>query len=163
MPDDEALDYLPTQAVADFLATEAGAPLDGIFVPSVQSARDVLNVVLFHKAARVQALDTPDGTEMRASTGHMGEDGWETDYSVIEEVPPQKTAAESGQRGASLFDFASFIRPAPSDQYNYDDREPALRIITDSIEVHIVRRVQFETEAHVVTRHRWEKNDKIPF
>ena len=57
MPDDEALDYLATQAVADFLATATSAPLDGIIFPSAQSAGDVLNVVLFHRAARIESLE----------------------------------------------------------------------------------------------------------
>src|ERR1700694_4839813 len=81
IPDDEALDYLPTQAVAEFLATEAAAPVDGITFPSVQAAADALNVVLFHKAARVETLSIPTGTEISAHTGQMGEDGWEVGYN----------------------------------------------------------------------------------
>ena len=55
MPDEEALEYLPTQAVADFLATQQKPAIDGIVFPSVQAGGDDLNVVLFHKAARVIA------------------------------------------------------------------------------------------------------------
>jgi hypothetical protein len=72
MPDDEAFDYLPTQAVADFLATEAKIPLDGIIFPSVQAAGNALNIVLFHKAARVEMIDIPHGTEISSRTGRMG-------------------------------------------------------------------------------------------
>jgi hypothetical protein len=61
MPDDEAFDYLPTQAIADFLATENEPPIDGIVFPSVQAAGDVVNVVLFHKAARVEGIEVPKG------------------------------------------------------------------------------------------------------
>jgi len=72
MPDDQILDYLPTQAVADFLATEAAPPLDGIIYPSVQIGTDTpgtygilsgrrgeyrCNVVLFQKSARVKSPD----------------------------------------------------------------------------------------------------------
>jgi hypothetical protein len=72
MPGDQVLDYLPTQAIADFLATEASPPLDGIIYPSVQIGTDArsihgplsgrfgayrCNVVLFRKAAHVQSLD----------------------------------------------------------------------------------------------------------
>ncbi|MFK4535162.1 hypothetical protein ABIA00_003345 [Bradyrhizobium ottawaense] len=42
MPDDEHFEYLATQAVADFLATESSVPIDGIIFPSVQAAGDVL-------------------------------------------------------------------------------------------------------------------------
>ena len=37
MPDDEAFDYLATQAIADFLATENEPRLDGIIFQSAQS------------------------------------------------------------------------------------------------------------------------------
>jgi hypothetical protein len=94
MPDDEPFEYLATQAVADFLATESSVPIDGIIFPSVQAAGDVLNVVLFHKAARVEAMDIPQGTEISARTGHWGEEGWEEDYGVIEEVPPSPKEAD---------------------------------------------------------------------
>jgi hypothetical protein len=43
--------------------------------------------VLFHKAARVERLDRPYGTEVHSSLGHWMEDGWETEYEVIESVP----------------------------------------------------------------------------
>ena len=87
MPDDDPFEYLATQAIADFLATEASVPIDGIIFPSVQAAGDVLNVVLFHKAARVEAMNVPEGTEISASTGRWAEDGWVEDYEVVEKVP----------------------------------------------------------------------------
>jgi len=65
MPGSQILDYLPTQAMADFLATAADPPLDGIIYRSVQDGhleRDrrifggsgyKRNVILFQRAARV--------------------------------------------------------------------------------------------------------------
>jgi RES domain len=104
MPDDEPFEYPATQAIADLLATESSVPVDGIIFPSVQVARDALNVVLFHKAARVEAMDIPEGIEIRARTGQSPE-GWEDDYSVIEEVrPPAKDEGKDksfGNRGFS--------------------------------------------------------------
>lgn len=157
MPDDEAFEYLATQAIADFLATENDPPLDGILFPSVQVAGKALNVVLFHKAARIEAPDIPEGTEIRASTGHNTDEGWETDYSVIEETPPPKVPEgkkeqDDGWPGLPLLAAG----PAPAD--NYDFRKETLRIDLNSVEVHIVRRVQFETEDHIVRRHRWQKD-----
>ena len=55
-------------------------------------------------------------------------------------------------------DFAS-LAMSPWEPADADWREPALRIITDSICVHIIRRVQFETDEHRVTRHRWVKRE----
>jgi RES domain-containing protein len=89
MPDDEPFDYLATQAIADFLATETNPALDGLLYPSVQGSQGKLNVVLFHNAARVQELDLPKGAEIYAHLSHDTEDGPEIDYWVFEEVPPE--------------------------------------------------------------------------
>lgn len=74
MPDDEAFDYLPTQAIADFLATQNKPQFDGIIFRSVQ-VKGGRNVVLFHKAARVETMKLPQGTEIEAHSGYGTEDG----------------------------------------------------------------------------------------
>ncbi|MBY5421053.1 RES family NAD+ phosphorylase [Rhizobium leguminosarum] len=159
MPDDEAFEYLTTQAVADYLATEGAVPLDGILFPSVQAAGAVLNVVLFHKAARVEKIDVPVGTEISARSGHMEDEDWEIEYEVIERVPPTVAVEPTERQHTSRWpDFAS-LAMTPWEPADPDWREPALRIISDSICVHIIRRVQFETDEHHVTRHRWVKRD----
>lgn len=157
MPDDEAFEYLATQAVADFLATEGAVPLDGIIFPSVQAAGAVLNVVLFHKAARVEKVDVSAGAEIFARSGHMEEDGWETEYEVIERVPRAAEPAEPQETGDAP-DFTA-LAMSPWESVDPDWREPSLRIIVDSVCVHIIRRVQFETDEHRVTRRRWEKQE----
>lgn len=157
MPDDEHFEYLATQAIADFLATEASVPIDGIIYPSVQAAGDVLNVVLFHKAARVEALALPKGTEIKARTGHMEEEGWEDDYEVIEEVPPapEEPAAETKPK-AGWPDFAA-LAAMPWEPHEPDWRDVSLRVVIDSVTVHQVRRVEFETDEFSVSRRRREK------
>ena len=49
VPDDEDLEYLPTQAIADFLATERDPVLDGIAYPSTQIDGSGYKVTLFHR------------------------------------------------------------------------------------------------------------------
>lgn len=159
MPDDEHFEYLPTQAVADFLATESSVQIDGIIFPSVQAAGDFLNVVLFHKAARVEALALPKGTEIKARTGHMEEEGWEEDYEVIEEVPPapEEPAAETKPK-LGWPDFAA-LAAMPWERHDPDWRDTSLRVVLDSVTVHKVRRVEFKTDEFIVTRRRWEKRE----
>ncbi|WKV98442.1 RES family NAD+ phosphorylase [Pseudomonas sp. H22_DOA] len=87
MPDDEAFEYLPTQAIADFLATENAPSLDGIIFQSAQS-EEGRNVVLFHKAARAELMQFAPGTELKVPNGFTGDDGgWGLDYSVWETYP----------------------------------------------------------------------------
>ncbi len=56
-PRDERRKYLPTQAIADYLATEIHPGIDGIIYPSAQTNTVGENVVLFNKVSRV-AKDT---------------------------------------------------------------------------------------------------------
>jgi len=148
MPDDELFEYLPTQAIADFLATEATPPLDGIIFPSVQVAGDALNIALFHKAARVEEIELPRGTEVSARVGQMYEEGWEREYTVIEEVP--RKGDDSEKKVSTKFQHF------PVD---FDRRPVTLKIDLDSLRVHVVEAVSFKTAEHKVRRHRWEKDD----
>lgn len=153
MPDDETFEYLATQAIADFLATENDPPLDGIVFPSVQAAGEALNFVLFHKAARVEEIELPKGTVLNSTLGYMTEDGWEVDYTVIEEVPPNKGNPEKLQPP-----FFTLPTGFEVDLYrsNRDARPFTLKVDLESVRVHIVEAVQFKTSEHSVRRHRLE-------
>ena len=155
MPDDEIFDYLPTQAIADFLATEGETPIDGIAFPSVQSKGKTLNVVLFHKAACVESVEVPPGTKLEASTGAMSEDGRERNYRVIESVPLQSVDILEPVREGSLTDISALLEVRSSRPELFEEvRKPALRVDLDSVEVHVVREVSYTTERHGVHRHR---------
>ena len=151
MPDDQDAEYLPTQAIADYLATEGKVPLDGILFPSVQAGGEGLNVVLFHKASRCEEIEIPKGTTISASTAQRTEDGWERDYYVSEEVPPEEPTKEP----EDVSPFARVFEPIDWDEVRSGDyREPSLRIELETIEVRIVEVVDFRTSGHRVRRHR---------
>jgi hypothetical protein len=154
MPDDDPFEYLATQAIADFLATEASVPIDGIIFPSVQAAGDVLNVVLFHKAARVEAMSVPEGMEISARTGRWAEHGWEQDYEVLEKVPPLPKEVDKNAQEPGWPDVAAIAEAVPLDPRDADWRDASLRIVPESIEVHRVKRVEFATNEFTVKRHR---------
>lgn len=152
MPDDEAFEYLITQAIADFLANGDAANIDGIIFPSVQVDGKALNVVLFHKAAKIEEIDLPAGTEVAASLGRMEEEGWEVDYSVTEIVPPKKGNSEKFELVSPSFDYTK-IWDDPSSV----NREETLKIDLETLKVHVVKAVEFTTDEHSVSRHRWGK------
>lgn len=157
MPDDEAFEYLATQAVADFLATGVDVTLDGIIFPSVQTAGGGMNIVLFHKAARVETLSVSHIVDTSATTGHFEEDGWVTEYEVTEWVPPSSESKgteriKESHKGGLLAPFNEFEQPDDP-----DGREASLHIITGSIRVHVIHRVDFETVEHAISRHTREK------
>ncbi|MBX5009585.1 RES family NAD+ phosphorylase [Rhizobium lentis] len=154
MPDDQESEYLPTQAIADYLATEGKVPLDGIVFPSVQVNGAGLNVVLFHKAARCKEMEFPEGTEFDAQTYTSYEDGPEPDYVVIEEIPPEREKAEDN-KPHRFFEFAAMPWP---DLNNCDDREETLSVDPGSLKVHRVNAIEIDTTDFQVRRHRWIKN-----
>lgn len=55
-PQDEAFGYLPTQAVAEYLAQREDLKLDGLIYPSTQTGSTGSNVVLFRLASTVEPL-----------------------------------------------------------------------------------------------------------
>jgi hypothetical protein len=161
MPDDEPFEYLATQAIADFLATETSVSIDGIIFPSEQAAGDGLNVVLFHKAASVEAMNVSEGTEISARTGRWAEDGWVEDYEVLEEMPPLHKQVDKNAPEPGWPDFAAIAEAAPLDQREPDRRDASLRIVSESMKVHRVKCVEFATDQFTVTRRRRERRDGI--
>lgn len=93
MPDDEAIEYLPTQVIADYLASMDAPSIDGIIYPSAQANSGQINIVLFHKAARVQPSDLPKEAKVRVSLESYSEDGSEPDYTIF--VTPPKSPPRS--------------------------------------------------------------------
>lgn len=155
MPDDQDSEYLPTQAIADYLATEGKVPLDGIIFPSVQAGNEGVNVVLFQKASRTEELEIPEGTELSADTWCCTADDPERDYTVTEAVPPPKPEKSAAP---------SFFDPSAIDWTELsrgdDDRNITLKVDLASIKVHIVEAVEFRTTEHTVKRYRWAKVDE---
>lgn len=150
MPDDEAFEYLPTQAVADFLAALQEPVIDGIVFPSVQAAGSALNVVLFHKAARVEAIALPAGTEVRAWPSSTDDDSGEPEYTVYVETPDTKPTATR----PDPHEWEPLGLTDPSDVgHAFDARPVTLCVDTKSVVVHHVSRVKVMTSHFKVNRH----------
>jgi hypothetical protein len=164
MPDDEPFEYLATQAVADFLATNANPPLDGILYPSAQGGEGELNVVLFHKAACVQSLDIPKGSEIDAQLYEQNDEGLEISPRVWERVPPKRAPEVAPVRlePEGLLVSEELNLPVPED-YDHERREPMLKLDISNVQVHVVKGVEFDTEPHPIHRHRFEAQESTPF
>jgi hypothetical protein len=139
MPDDEPFDYLVTQAIADYLASREVPGIDGIIYPSVQGGSNRRNVVLFHKAARVELLNLPPGTEISGDLYAYDDEGGRAEYTVIEEVPKRR---KSATRVVVTTD---------------DSRVVSLRVAVDSLRVHEINGVSYKEHSLPVSRHRWVK------
>jgi len=153
MPEDETMQHIVTQAMADYLAERKDLDLDGILYDSVQSEAEGHNVALFYRAARCEALELPKGSKVRSHTYMHTEDGIEPDYWVWEEVPadveePKKETDEFPHFG----DFAHIWDRTP-----HDVRTITLRVDASSLEVHEIKAVKFTTSNNKVRRHRTQR------
>jgi hypothetical protein len=148
MPNEEAFEYLATQAVADYLATEI--KLDGVIFPSVQVGHASSNVVLFHHASRVAEIQLPHGTELSACLEWHDSDGVSPDYSVREQVP-------SGLAAVTPPESTPLDVTLPLSHESVDLRPPSLKIDLASITVHHIKAVTFSADAYPVGRHRTVK------
>lgn len=159
VPDDEALDYIVTQAIADYLATSFSHPVDGIIYKSAQTDSDARNVVLFHKAANVERFDRPYGTEVISSLGHWDEGDWEVEYEVIETVPSANAKEPEDPLDSMIYALGKGLH-----ELDVDSRQVTLRLDRDTICVHDVEAVAFATRSSAVRHIRWEKKDgESPF
>ena len=154
MPDDQEMEYLPTQAIADYLSTEGEVPLDGFLYPSVQVGGDSVNAVLFHKASRCERLEIPDGTDITSKIS-MYEDGLEPGFSVIEAVPPAKDSSDNDKAEGK---WGEYLDEDSDEGLVCDMREMTLRIDIDSLCVHKVNTVKIGAICNPVYRHRCEKH-----
>ena len=147
MPNDQPLEYLPTQAVADFLASGLAFPLDGMLYSSVQNAQlrraqrrykpfgrveRACNIVLFRKAVQVTASD--EGEEVFVSDELLG-----------------LFDSEALERGPDV-EYSVWVSP-PNDADTATDAP--LKLI--SIQAHYVTSVRVETEPIKTNRFTREK------
>lgn len=150
LPDDAPFEYLPTQAISDYLAADTVLNLDGIIFSSSQVPGDFVNVVLFSKAAVVEPVSYIEGSEVRASTELWDEDGPFTYYQVVIETSKQ---------------IENTVPKLPPDPWGEplpisESKLPVtLRVDLDSIKVHIVEAVVVTTQEHEVYHHQQQKTD----
>jgi RES domain-containing protein len=154
MPDNEEFDYLVTQAMADYLADQPDIALDGIYFPSAQRKGKGSNVVLFHKASRLQPMNLPEGTEVTAYlAGGHGDDDERPSWRVYE-TTPNAADADAASKGHDAI-FMGLSVEAWFDE-DGDPREPALRLDPASVVVRHVDGVTFRTTETRVSRERRE-------
>lgn len=134
LPENQDHDYLITQVVADYLATHPSASIDGLLYPSVQVDEGDPdergeNIVLFHKAAKALNADSERDTA-EAELWEYEEDG----------------PGEFFQPKILFKD----VKPQYSFQYGGFQPKPALKLVSDSIEIHRVLAVKIRTDPTTV-------------
>ncbi|HEY3706287.1 MAG TPA: RES domain-containing protein [Terracidiphilus sp.] len=143
MPDAEIFEYLPTQVIAEYLASQVNPELDGILYPSAQAKNGKSNVVLFHESSLVERLKMLEDTEIFVETVIHTSDGFEPEYWVFERTAPEEEATE-------VVDSHAPEVPHKSNQGN--GVMPTLQIDLSSVEVHHIESVLYSHSDHQVHR-----------
>jgi len=157
MPTDEDFEYLPTQVVADYLASKTEPLIDGVLFPSAQTSSTSTNVVLFHKASRVAKLNITKGTKFDSTTEMQTSDGFETFYQVTE----LSFSNEKKQKEAP--DYYGLDFSTESVGIVSDIRDPTLSVDAQSLTVRKLRSVKFDTQNFEVDRHKIEMPERTSF
>jgi hypothetical protein len=142
MPNDEDFQYLPTQAVAEYLSEKIEPGLDGLIFPSSQRGGTGENIVLFRRASSVEP-DGSDGLEFDTDFGWKSEDDEDLDITVWikGKKPPENPDGEN----------------LPNDSWPDLPRaaeELALRVDLDAIEVRDIEAVEYRSRTRHVRRYK---------
>ena len=168
MPQDEAFEYLPTQAVAEYLAYRVEPRLDGIIFRSSQTGASGRNLVLFNHACGVEPYDLPEDAEVRFSILRAGDDDDnDGDIIVFETVLPEPPKVEVPTKPLDpVVDITRLLFAPPL--LDEDDRKddepptnstPTLRLDIKSVVVLDIKAVQYTHHRRVVSRHRNTKSE----
>ena len=129
LPGRQNMDYIITQGVAEYLANSPGLEIDGLLYPSVQTGDHSLNVVLFHKASRMELL--PPGLSIDPSYGDDFDDERPM-YSVVEGKKSDALSRRGIDTRVSYRDYR-------------DKRDHTLRIDRFSIQYHKIKGVEIDS------------------
>ena len=166
MPQDEALDYLPTQAVAEFLAHRVDPRIDGIIFRSSQTGGDGRNVVLFNHARGVEPQSLPEGTSVEVRLPPRGlddADDWYGGIVVWETVPSNPPEVESeAPKGEGGRGPIRILMEDGRDEVE-EEEEPTLRLNINSLEVLAMEAVAYTTKELSVNRHRQTEGERDAF
>ena len=143
LPDAEIFEYLPTQVIAEYLASQVKPELDGILYPSAQTRKGKNNVVLFHESSLVDKLTTSDDNATFVETEIQTADGPEPEYWVFQRTAPKEEATDA---------TAPFAAGMSQNGSLGDGRIPTLRIDLSSVEVHHIESVVYKHSDYQVHR-----------
>jgi len=140
-PDSETLEYLPTQVVAEYLASMVKPRLDGILYASSQTTEKKLNIALFHHACFVKA-------DSHSDTSRADEIEIDTDEEIITVTFPRKKRSRKRQPLLAITDAFDQVDVLPESDHDgeMDDPRPALELLRSDTEIRRIGSVDYRTE-----------------
>jgi hypothetical protein len=144
MPSDEGFEYLPTQIVAEYLATRA--KLDGILFRSSQTGGDGKNLVLFNHASVAEPDNAKPGTTYDVFMDYGSEDDHTGIISVFEKEPPDTTTPAKSA--------SSYLQGRDPEAPWLAAHKPTLRLDNRTVRVLEVTGVSYKVIERYVLRSR---------
>ena len=166
MPKDEAFEYLPTQVVAEFLASKVEPRLDGIIFPSSQT-KGGHNVVLFNHACGVVPDDLPEGTEVKvydSEVRHQNDDEGDDDNDYIQVVENvARNREESQNNNVTPLSILTSTRIFDENGNGVEESptwsKPTLKLDGKNVFVLDIKSVRYEYKRREVFRYRHVKDE----
>ncbi len=160
LPGDETHHYLPTQVVAEYLASRA--KLDGMIFHSSQTGRTGKNIVLFNHASGNVKYDLAPGTTTTFFPFEPDDD-YGGLISVFEETPKPKPPPEPND---DPFGIGTVLPPdldyPSSDETWLSTRVPTIQLVTNSVRVLDIEAVSYATKERRVMWHRLTSQQTSP-
>jgi hypothetical protein len=169
MPRDEEFEYLPTQAVSEYLASCVEPPLDGIIFHSAQTAGEGRNVVLFNRAAHVEPYALPDGAKVEINMGWASEGDYDDSITISETVSAVKPPENKDERNSDFPNFSAILESSSWEPVRETDEDeqfygkPTLKLDVKSMQVFQINAVSYGKTERPVMRHRWFDDKKSRF
>ncbi len=126
LPGDELLEYIPTQALVEYLANHHESNIDGLIYSSAQTGGAGKNIVVFNNASHIEPIDHAENT----NGPRRFEEMWipsDSIYSLFETDDENK---------------GDLIESAISNDEVVAD--PSLRFVVDSLKIHRITSVKHE-------------------
>jgi RES domain-containing protein len=142
MPNEEEYSYLPTQAVAEYLAERLEPRIDGLLFPSTQTEGTGQNVVLFPRSSIV-AADLDEQLDVNVST-RIDED----DDLIFIKCGQRKAAPTATDRTSGSAAWITEVK----DEWGFLDDAATLKHVLSDLEVHRVQAVTYRTTPRQIFR-----------
>lgn len=168
LPGTERRAHLPTQVVAEYLASQPEMDLDGLMFSSSQVAAGATedpdldgeiagrNIVLFSRACRLERYALPEGTRVDVYRLSGDPDDPELSVYITERVPADGAGKENQLQREVDLECGNALSPSDAEATESD---ASIKLDLDSVEVRLIQGVSYRTLPLDVTRNRVESGE----
>jgi hypothetical protein len=143
LPSGEQIEYIPTQAFVEYLASLCDPPFDGLIFSSAQSGNEGKNIVIFPHAIKLQI---PDDFSMEVVYSHS-QSLWDKDFVLLK-------GDESDLVGDN---YQKFVKYSITPSEFFSDG-PIIQFVSDSVRVHTIQAIEYQADTHSLVVYEKSKN-----